>query len=125
MGRSILHPRDGIMFLAKAATATQKSTDLGNYGKPVEVSEYNYLAVQVYWAGITVGAGTFKVQTSLIGIADADWVDKVSASVTTSGAAGTDIISLTNLSEKFVRVVWSPGTSTAGTVDAHLMAKSS
>lgn len=124
MSRSILQPRDGVMFAAKPADVTQKSTDDGNFGRPLEASEYSSIACQVYWSGIVGQRGTFQVQTSLkASPAEADWVDRTGASVTTSGASGTDLIILTDLVEKSVRVVWTPKAITAGTVSAELMAK--
>lgn len=125
MARSILQPRDGVMFVGVPANVIQKSTAPTNYGKPLEFSSYNCIAFQVWWAGIN-GPGTFQLQTTLKSDpVETDWVNKVGASIEVVAGTGTDIKVIANIGEKSVRMVWLPGAVTAGTVSSELMAKDS
>lgn len=125
MARHILQPRDGVMFSAVAADITQKSTDQGNFGFPLEFSQYNCIAYQAWWNGLD-GSGVFKLQVSLKSSpTDSDWVDKIGGEIETSGASGTDINVISNIGEKSIRILWVPDANTTGTVSAEAMAKDS
>lgn len=125
MSRRILQPRDGVMLSNVLADTIQKSNEPNNFGSPLEFSQYNCVAFQVWWNGLD-GIGTFKIQVSLRPFpVETDWVDKPGASIESSGASGTNICVVSNIGEKSLRVVWTPSAVTAGTVSAELMAKDS
>lgn len=113
------------MFTAAAADIIQKSTDSGNFGKPVEFSQYNCVAFQVWWKDLD-STGLFQVQVSVKPDPDeTDWVDKQGGYIETVGASGTDINVISNIGEKSVRIVWRPDGVSTGSVSAELMGKDS
>lgn len=125
MARHILQPRDAVMFRGVDASLLQKSTDQTNFGSPVEFSQYNCVAYQVWWNGID-GTGIFKLQTSLKPDPnEADWVDKIGGEIETNGSDGTDINVVSYVGEKSIRLVWVPNGTTMGTISADLMGKDS
>ena len=125
MGKHILQPRDGVMFANVLANITQKSNDPTNFGRPLEFSQYNCVAFQVWWNGLD-GLGIFKLQVSIKSSpTESDWVDKIGGSIETSGASGTSVNVVSNIGEKSLRVIWVPTGVTVGTVSAELMAKDS
>jgi hypothetical protein len=113
------------MFAAVAANIVQKSTTVGNFGMPLEFSQYNCAAFQVWWSGIT-GTGKFQLQVSVpMNPLETDWVDKIGGLIETTGATGTDIRVVSNIGEKNVRIKWTPTGGVAGTVTAVVMGKDS
>lgn len=98
---------------ARAANADHQSSAI-DVGK-------NHGSMQVKWAGITSGTGTFKLMVSLNGI---DYKPKQGANgtnieVPSVGAAGNEIYSFNGvLTEPAYRLDWDKGDAAAGTVDA-------
>lgn len=107
-------PRDAKLLNALSAGSNQTSV-----GK--DVIRFNTASVQAVWSGLTGTVdGTVKVQVSND---CTNWTDKSGASVTLSGAAGTDLISIANLTEACLRLVYTKNQITGGTITALLGAK--
>lgn len=125
MARHILQPRDAALFVNADADITQKSTDSGNFGKSLEFSQYNCVAMQAWWTGLN-GSGLFQLQTSVrMNPDESDWVDKPGVFIETSGASGTNIVVASDIGEKNLRIKWIPDGNTSGTVSAELVGKDS
>lgn len=125
MAKHILQPRDAIMLSSVTADVVQKSTDTGNFGKPLEFSQYNCVAFQSWWNGLD-GSGVFQLQASVkMNPTENDWVDKQGAFIETVGASGTNIVVAADIGEKFLRVKWTPNANTTGTVSTELIGKDS
>jgi hypothetical protein len=87
-----------------------------------DTSVYPRVSFHVIWSGLTGTIdGTVKLQVSNTG---GDWVDKTGASVTLSGAAGADMISLNGVATEFYyRVVYTKNNITAGSITVVAAAK--
>lgn len=109
-----LEPADCKMFTAAAASADQTSAAVNLMG-------YRTGSVQVVWASLTGSVdGTIKLQVSNDKV---NWVDKDGASFTLSGASGTNLISLLNITEKWYREVYAHTSISGGTVTSNCAAK--
>ena len=118
-----LEPRDCKFFTANAiSNTTLYSTDASAFNKPMDFQRYRSASFHVHWASL-VGSGAsigFNVQVSNDGT---NWVAKTGATSTSSGASGSDMISLTNVTEKFYRVQAVPTNVTSGTITGECGAK--
>lgn len=125
MAKHILQPRDAVMLSSVTADVVQKSTDSGNFGKPLEFSQYNCVAFQAWWNGLD-GSGIFQLQVSVkMNPSETDWVDKPGAFIETVGASGTNVVVASDIGEKSLRVKWIPDGNTTGTISTELIGKDS
>ncbi len=82
----------------------------------------NRIGMQVVWAGITGGLdGTVMLEQSIDGTT---WTTKgVTGTVTLNSAAGDDLITINAFHGRLLRVVYTHGTITGGTVNVHIHTK--
>ena len=114
-----LDPADCKMF-----TAADGGTDADS--PMFNVTPYGRISIQVSWAGLggTIDA-TAQLQVSSVQTpaSDADWVDKDGAVISISDTTDVGLISVTNLTEKWVRLDWTADTTSGGTYTATCHAK--
>ena len=112
-------PRKIIADLGAGTDRTSSVSDL---------SLYNVASVQLTWIGLTgTPNGVLTVEVSDDGV---NWDTKKlssgsDATITVSGAAGTDVLSIENVTEKFYRTKWAKTGVTGGTIACLIMAKGS
>lgn len=79
-----------------------------------------YVGVQAVAAALTHNDGVLKLQDSIDG---ANWEDVPTATKTFTSPADSVIFRITNHSAKHMRVVYTKGSNTAGTVDVTYQCK--
>lgn len=121
-----IEPRDCKFFSALTAGSNRNSTDAAAFGKPFDLGRFGRASFQVSWAGLTGTAdGTVKLQVASTPFPTADdWVDKSGATFTISGNDGTNYIPVTNLTERWGRIVYTKNQISGGTITGYCHAKS-
>jgi hypothetical protein len=126
-GVEVLEPQDCVLLSSEVASADINSDHVDALGRAVNVSRYGRMSVHLAWGSLT---GTLdavaKVQVASTPGAPAsgDWVDKADATYTLASAGGDQIISITNLTEKWMRLVYTHNQVSGGSVSAWCHAKS-
>lgn len=89
--------------------------------RALDLLRYHYASFHVVWASLTGSVdGVVKIQVSNDGT---NWVDKSGATFTMSGANGSDLISLTSITEQFYKVVYTHNSISGGTLTGYCTAK--
>lgn len=115
----VIEPADCRLLSAADANDDQTSS-------AIAVSKMGRLSVWVSWASLTGSVdASFKVQVaSTAGPPESsEWVDKTGAGFVLSGASGAESISITNLTERWFRVVYTDNSVSGGTITARCHAK--
>jgi len=115
------------LFISSPANVAHESDDAGDatvLGKRLVMTSVCYAAVQYKWTGLDAANGSITVESSVTG-EDGSYVQKASATATLPAGSGTDIFSFNGgvVTEKFYRVIWTPGANTTGTLDAWIFGK--
>jgi len=113
---------------AATAGANHVSDDSGDVyclGRSCDLALYNFASVQLIWSGITgASTGTLTVEVSDDNVNwDTKMIGAVPMVITISGAAGNDVITTTEVTERYYRASWVKVGVTGGTVTAIIMAK--
>ncbi len=81
-----------------------------------------YASAQVVWSGFTGTLNaSFKLQVS--DNAGSNWEDKSGTTLSLATTAGNKVVSMTNVTEQFYRLLYLHGSVTGGTVNCYLVAK--
>lgn len=113
---------------AAAADASHRSDDSGDskcLGRSCDIGLYSLASVQLIWSGLTGTInGTLTIECSDDNI---NWDTKnngvTPCVITVSGAAGNDVLTISEVSEKYYRAKWDNVGVTGGLVTAILTAK--
>lgn len=115
----VIEPRDCALFSAVAAGSDHSSN-------AVPIARMGRASFWASWASLTGTLdGALKVQVASTAgpPAAGEWVDKTGATFVVSGATGANAISVTNLTERWARLVYTANNVTGGTVTANCHAK--
>jgi hypothetical protein len=121
-----IQPRDCKFFDAESAAEDLNSDAASAFAKPFDLAGNRTLAVQVTWSSIEGSVdGSIKIQTANTGTVPgaSDWDDLPSATFNMSGADGTDVIRVTDLTDKWARVVYTDNSITGGSLTGYCHAK--
>lgn len=117
--------------LLRSATAganhvSSDNLDALTIGRAVDLALYTSASVQLIWSGLTGTInGVLTVEVSDDGTNwDTKKIGGSDATITVSGAAGNDTLSLDGIvTERYYRVNWAKNLVTGGTLDCILIAK--
>lgn len=110
---NVLTPsKSDILANANAATANNEwiTGDLENY---------KYIGVQVNATGLNTADSVVKLQDSIDGT---NFIDITGATLTLSSGSSNNMFRVTNLIGRKIKVVFTKGTNSAGTLDVHYSA---
>lgn len=85
-----------------------------------DLGGFKYAGVQVNGTGLNASDGVIKVQDSIDG---ENFVDINSANVTLTSGDTSNIIHITNFAGRYLRVIWTKGANSEGTLDVFYCAK--
>ncbi len=103
------------------------SLDAACIGRSCDLALYNVASMQLIWSGLTGtinGTLTFEVSDDGVNW-DTKKIGGSDAVITVSGAAGNDVLSSVEITERYARANWAKVGVTGGTIDCIILAKGS
>jgi hypothetical protein len=80
----------------------------------LEVLYFDMGALQAVWSGTDSSDGILVVETSLDAV---NWCVESGSSLTITGAADNQMYNVTSYGQRYVRLKWTAGATTTGTID--------
>lgn len=125
-------------FSSKLASAFDVATSGATavLGQPIDAARLSKFSVQVVRTGLAGADASTKVKLQVSNVlrhdgsprawsdTDADWVDVSLAEVTLVNGSGSSFFSSSDIPARFVRVVFTKGAATGGTLDVFVSCKS-
>jgi hypothetical protein len=96
------------------ATAIDQSLAADFTTTGLDVLYFDMGALQVVWTGSDSTDGILVVQTSLDNV---NWCDESGSSLTITSAAENQMYNITSYGQRYVRLKWTAGATTAGTMN--------
>jgi hypothetical protein len=116
--QAIIYVPAGCKFFDAVGAGADRVSDA------VDTQLYNAASFQVNWSSLTGSVdGSVKVQVSNDLACSTCWVDKTGATFSLLGASGSDMISLSAVSERFYRVYYAHGSISGGALTGFCWAK--
>lgn len=113
-----LFTNGGMISAASIPSSTVSTADFS--GAAIEATGYRWVGVQFVATNLNTADGVVKIQDSINGT---EFNDITGASITVASGTTSNMIRYTSFTGKYVRVLWSKGTNTAGTMKADVLLK--